>query len=77
MFTTHGGEDLCPSPGAVATRTEDIAPRCSWFSYHGTSITSALTAISMNFINKSEAVRRRKTENDTNNMKSETPYAVG
>ena len=64
LCPSPGGKGLCPSPSGAQT-VEDLWPRCSWFRYHGTGLHSALAAISMNTLNKSEAHRGRPAKNDT------------
>ena len=51
------GKDLCPS-------LADLFPRCSWFTYHCTSLTSALATVSMITINKGEKVFGQPAKND-------------
>ena len=60
------GKDICPSPeGQRATSVMDLMPPCSWLTYHGTSITSAMAIVSMNFINRGENVKGLPAKNDT------------
>ena len=60
------GKDLCPSPESQrATSVTDLIPHCSWLTYHGTSITSAMAMVSMNTINKGEEVHGAPAKNDT------------
>ena len=52
--STVEGKDLCPS----------LFHKSSWLGYHGTSITSAMVAVAMNWINRSEAVFGEPAPND-------------
>lgn len=52
--STGTGKDLCPS----------LTQKTSWFSYHGTSITSAIVALCLNSLNKSERVFGDPAPND-------------
>ena len=52
--STEEGKDLCPS----------LYQKSSWLSYHGTSITSAIVSVAMNWINKSEKVFGEPAPND-------------
>ena len=69
--STEEGKDLCPSPEEGKSSTEegkDLCPslyqKSSWLSYHGTSITSAIVSVAMNWINKSEKVFGEPAPND-------------
>ena len=52
--STGAGKDLCSS----------LYQKSSWFTYHGTSITSAIVSVAMNWINRSEKVFGEATPND-------------
>ena len=52
--STGTGKDLCSS----------LTQKSSWFSYHGTSITSAIVALCLNSLNKSEKVFGDPAPND-------------
>ena len=68
------GKDLCSSQEG-----KDLVPRCSWITYHGTSITSALTTVSMNWINRSEKAHGDPAQNDTKHPRAgqDTPKEYG
>ena len=76
------GNDLCSSPvGERATIATDLIPHCSWLTYHGTSITSAMATVSMNAINKGEKVVGLPAKHDTNHpiyeQEAATAYGDG
>ena len=52
--STGTGKDLCSS----------LTQKSSWFSYHGTSITSAIVSLCLNSLNKSEKVFGDPAPND-------------
>ena len=60
------GKDLCSGP-SVVEKAADVFPHCSWFRYHGTGLHSAITAISMNMLNRSEKNRGRPSPGDDKN----------
>ena len=69
--STEEGKDLCPSPEEGKSSTEDGKDLCpslyeksSWLGYHGTSITSAIVSVAMNWINRSEKVFGEPGPND-------------
>ena len=69
--STEEGKDLCPSPEEGKSSTEDGKDLCpslyqksSWLGYHGTSITSAIVSVAMNWINESEKVFGEPGPND-------------
>ena len=65
-LSTDGGKDLCSGP-RVAETAADLLPKCSWLRFHGTGLSSAMVAVSMNMLNKSELDRGRPSPNDPKN----------
>ena len=69
--STEEGKDLCPSPEEGKSSTEDGKDLCpslfqksSWFGSRGTSITSAIVSVAMNWLNRSEKVFGEPGPND-------------
>ena len=81
LCSSQEGKDLYSSPTdtRVAHSSKDLVPRCSWITYHGTSITSALTAVSMKWINRNEKVHGHPAQNDTKHPRAsqDTPKEYG
>ncbi len=60
--------EALPSKGVCPSMKEDhLMPRQSWFRYHGTGMHAAMTAVSMNSLNRSEDTRGMPSPRDPKN----------
>ena len=63
--------EALPSKGVYPSYKEDFfMPRQSWFRYHGAGVHAAMTAVSMNSLNKSEMTRGMPAPGDTKNTRT-------